>query len=109
MNILDILNTLISAAAGFLISYYFYNKSKKKDILTELDLLLKDVNLAYKNKNERKNTLIFIAYCLKNKTYILGDKLVYELEDVLFKNLENKTQTVVEIKDKFRKYYEFVT
>ncbi|EOI2804269.1 hypothetical protein ACMHTB_001795, partial [Campylobacter coli] len=61
MNILDILNTLISAAAGFLISYYFYNKSKKKDILTELDLLLKDVNLAYKNKNERKNTLIFIA------------------------------------------------
>lgn len=108
IEISDILNTIVSFIIGFSISYFFYNKSHKKDILNQLDLLIKEVNLAYKNKDTRKDTLVFLWYCLKYKRYILGDKLVYELADILFKNLENEKQTIVEIKDKFKKYYKFI-
>lgn len=96
---------------GWLITH-IYHKISQKDahrqrIKDKMEKLLENIQFAYKSSGDRrKNKLQDIVYInIRDRRDLLGSKLVGEIEDLLFKNSDNKDCVVVEIRQLFKKYY----
>lgn len=97
---------------GWLITYFYYRKTKKdthKQIIKDkMEKLLENINFAYKKKNndKRKESLRDIIYInVRDSRDLLGNQLVMDIEDLLFKNLDNKDEVLVEVKKSFKKHH----
>lgn len=75
--------------------------------MEKLESLHKDVDFAYKiqSKEERKSRLINISYTsVQHQGLLLGNS-VGDLQDILFKNSDNKEETMVEITQVFKRHF----
>ncbi|EJV5919783.1 hypothetical protein N7I32_000480 [Campylobacter lari] len=95
---------------GWLVTRFYHKKTEKKQheqkIKDKLESLCMEIRYAYKSKGDkRKSKLHDIAIIsVKIQRKLLGS-LVMDLQDVLYKNLDSKEQTISEVLQIFKKYY----
>lgn len=107
------IGSIIGSIISWLITYYYFKKTQKstkeQNIKDKLENLSKDIQFAYdktNNKSKRKEKLQNIVYLsIRHQRNLLGNKLIIDLEDILFKNSDNKEQTLVELAQAFRKSF----
>lgn len=104
-------SSLGGVIGGWLITHCYHKKTQKEQhkqrIIDKLESLQKDIVFAYKTKDKKKRkenlqTILYIS--VQNQRALLRDS-VMELGDILFKNLDNQDQTIVEINQVFRKHF----
>lgn len=105
-------SSLGGVIGGWVVTHFYYKKAQKdnhkQQILLKLEKLMEAIQYAYqsKSKSKRKDRLIDISYInIQYQKVLLGGGLVCDLQDILFKNLDNKEETVVAIKQAFQKYF----
>ncbi|WP_034554959.1 hypothetical protein [Helicobacter mesocricetorum] len=104
-------SSLGGVIGGWVITSYYYKATKKdyqkQKILEKLESLHKDIDFAYKiqSKEERKSRLIQISYTSVQYQGLLLGNSVGDLQDILFKNSDNREETMVEITRVFKRYF----
>ena len=96
---------------GWLVTH-LYHKVTQKDthkqrIKDKMENIVESIQFAYKSKGEKRKTkLQVITYInIRPRRDLLGSVLVGKLEDILFKNMNNESETIVEVKQAFEKCY----
>lgn len=104
--------TLGGVIGGWLITHCYYRRVQKENhkqkIIDKLESLNKDIMFAYKEKNssKRKDKLQTIAYIsIQNQRILFKSAVISDLQDILFKNLNNEEQTIVEMTQVFKKHF----
>ncbi|EAH4924412.1 hypothetical protein MJ480_001026 [Campylobacter coli] len=95
---------------GWLVTHFYYKKNKEEQheqkIKDKLESLCEEIRYAYRSKgNKRKSKLQDISFIsVKIQRKLLGS-LVMDLQDILYKNLDSKEQTISEVLQIFKKHY----
>lgn len=82
-------------------------ENHKQYILAKLEKLTESISYAYKVKTKaRKGKLQDISYInIQYQRKLLGQDLVCDLQDILFKNLDSREDTIVAVKQAFQKHF----
>ncbi len=110
-SVINFASALGGVIGGWLITHIYHNITQqdthKQRIKDKMEKLLEAIQFAYKsNGMRRKNKLQDIVYInIRDRRDLLGSKLVVELEDLLFKNSDDKDGVIVDIRQLFKKYY----
>ncbi|RDU61834.1 hypothetical protein [Helicobacter sp. MIT 14-3879] len=96
---------------GWFITRYYHKKGqqeyREQKIRDKLESLYKDIDFAYKiqNEKERKERLQTISFInIQNQRKLLGNS-VGDLQDILFRNSDNKEEVMAEITQVFKRYF----
>ena len=106
------LGSSLGGVIGWWIVAHFYHKKAQKEnhkqyILAKLEKLTESISYAYKVKTKaRKGKLQDISYInIQYQRKLLGQDLVCDLQDILFKNLDSREDTIVAVKQAFQKHF----
>lgn len=110
-NFVNFASAFGGVLGGWFITH-IYHKITQKDthkqrVKDKMEKLLEAIHFAYKSSGiRRKNALQDIVYInIRDRRDLLGSNLVIELEDLLFKNSNDKNGVIVDIRRIFKKYY----
>ncbi|MCV3469922.1 hypothetical protein [Campylobacter sp. CNRCH_2015_0814] len=95
---------------GWLVTHFYHKKNEKEQheqqIKDKLESLCEEIRYAYKSKGDKRKSKLqdisFISVKIQRK--LLGP-LVMDLQDILYKNLDSKEQTISEVLQIFKKHY----
>ncbi|MGX2972294.1 hypothetical protein [Helicobacter sp. 23-1046] len=110
-SIINFASAFGGVIGGWLITHIYHKitqqDTRKQRIKDKMEKLLEAIQFAYKSNGiTRKNKLQYIVYInIRDRRDLLGSKLVAELEDLLFKNSDDKDSVIVDIRQLFKKYY----
>lgn len=101
--------SLGSFICGCLVTHFYHKKAQKEShkqhILAKLEKLMEAICYAYKAE-ARKTKLQDISYMnIQSQKGLLGQDLVLDLQDILFKNLDSREETIVAVKKAFQKHF----
>ncbi|MBR2111633.1 MAG: hypothetical protein IJ950_01560 [Helicobacter sp.] len=109
--IINLGSSLGGVIGGWLVTHFYHKKAQKEShkqhILAKLEKLMEAIYYAYKVKAKaRKTKLQDISYInIRSQKGLLGQDLVFDLEDILFKNLDSREETIVAVKKAFQKHF----